>query len=341
MTAMTALVAALGGCGGQPERLCDRLFLSWAFPAHELTPADDVSDAPGLQIEVVINSELPPGRLARLFITGPDEIEVQHPEIAVVDFDGQIRFPAVDVPLGSVLFRLETDDGCRLVQTSQRRFVRDGLGDPACEISFSPEPETPTLLAPALVYNRLSDPDTATIEIDVDVEVFAGRPGSEVTLLFTDVDASSTSTEVAEVDAGGLASFSLALAEGNHAIRAICRDDFGGVPLSTATFPFVIDITSPDCALLSPSAAVSAGDDIDPDTDGVQILLVGQTSAVDAVGANAAFFTQATGIIDGETINAAGQSTAVATVSTDPAEQRYSFSAFDIAGNLCTDQSTF
>lgn len=343
MVKLAAIIAALGGCYGQPERLCDRVFISWAFPDHELDSGDDVSAEPGLQLDVRVNSELPPGRPARLFVTGPDDIEVEHPEIAVVDAAGQIRFAAVDVPFGSVLFRLETDDGCRLIQIADRRFILEDGGAPACDISFAPEPDAATALAPALVYHRLSDPDTTTPEIDVDVAVFAGRAGSEVTLLVTDVDAETTQILVATAGPGAEVSFPVALAEGDHAIRAVCRpaDDFGGVPLSTATFPFIVDITAPDCALVSPAAAVTAGDDIDPQTPGVQIQMAGQTSSVDAIGSGAAFSSQLSGIIDGQPINAAGHSTAIATVSTDPAQQRYSFSVFDVAGNLCTDQATF
>jgi hypothetical protein len=336
------LAALVAGCYGEPERLCDRVFISWAFPDHELTAADDVSDEPGLQIDVLLNSELPPGREATLFLVGPDEVEIEHPETVEVAGNGQILFRAVDVPVGSVLFRVRTDDRCRLIETSIRRFVLDELGRPACEISFSPEPTSRVELAPARVYNESSA--GAGSAVDVEVEVFTRRPEMSVSLLVTDVDAGATSVDSATVDAAALAAFPISLDEGRHAIRAVCENDFGGVPLSTATFELVVDTTAPNCALIAPSAAVTAGDDIDPGVAGVQIQMVGGTTSTDAIGGAAGFIAGPGGLpdtIDAAPINSAGQASVIATVSTDPADQSYTFIVFDAAGNACGSQATF
>lgn len=337
------IAALAAGCfHGEPERLCDRLFISWAFPDHELSSADDVSDEPGLQIDVLLNSELPAGRVATLFVIGPDGVEVEHPETIRVSDSGQLKFSSVSVPTGSVIFRVRTDDGCRLVETSIRRFVLDELGRPACEISFSPEPIVRVALAPALVYN--SSFISAPGPVDFNVEIFTRRPESEVTLLVTDVDAGSTTSTRQTVDAMALANFPLSLGDGRHAIRAICESSVDTVPLSTATFDFVIDTIGPDCALVAPSDAVTAGDDIDPGTAGVQIQMVGGTTSVDAIGGSGGFIAGPGGLedlVEGEPINQAGQSTAIVTASTDPGDQTYTFIAFDIAGNLCQATETF
>lgn len=338
------IAAVATGCFySPPERLCDRLFISWAFPEHELSAADDVSADPGLQIDVVLNSELPAGRPATLFVTGPDEVEVQHPETARVGDDGRIVFSRVDVPTGSVLFRLQTDDGCRLIETADRRFVLDGLGVPACEISFDPEPVVRVGLAPALVFN--GSVSAVPGEVDIDVEVFTRRTDSSVTLLVTDVGAATTETLAGDVGASAQATFSQTLADGRHAIRAICESAPGFAPLSTATFSLVVDTTDPDCELIAPSAAVTAADDIDPATPGVQIQMIGGTTSVDALGGAGGFIAGPGGgpsdVVDGEPINQAGQSTAIVTVSTDPGEQTYTFLAFDIAGNLCQTTESF
>jgi hypothetical protein len=330
------LAAVAAGCYAPPERLCDRLFISWAFPDHELSTADDVSDAPGLQVDVVLNSQLPPGREATLFLIGPDDVEIEHPDRILVADSGQLLFPAVDVPTGSVLFRVRTDDGCRLVETSIRRFVLDEAGPPACEIAFSPEPIERAALAPALVYNESAVKPSGNVEVDV--EVFTRRADMEVTLLVTDVDSETTTSTRQAVDASALTRFPLALADGRHAVRAICENSFGGVPQTTATFELAVDTESPTCTLIAPDQAVTAGDDIDPESAGVQIQMVGGTASVDAIGGVAGFIAGPGGLpdtIDASPVNQTGQSTAIATVSTDPADQSYTFIVFDASGNVC------
>jgi hypothetical protein len=335
-----SLVATAVACYGEPDLLCDRVFVAWVFPDHEISSEHDVSPEPGIQIDVVVATSLPAGRPARLLVIGPDGVEAFHPEAVAVDDGGGIRFSAVDVPVGSVVFRLFTDDGCRPIETGNRRFVIDEAGPPACELAFDPAPSAVPALSPFQVLNGDDDGDPAP-GLELAVEVFTRRAGMEVTLLVTDVASGATATELGASDESGAAGFNLSLEDGSHAVRALCTGGPSDGPLTTATFPLLVDTESPGCALIQPTGRVEAADDLDGDPDnGVQILMVGQTPSPDAIGAAAAFF--ANGILDGSTINSVGQSTAVVTVDIESGEpQDFAFTAFDLAGNRCTDSRVF
>jgi hypothetical protein len=338
--ALLAAAATIIACQGQPSLLCDRVRLVW--PAFDIDTDDDTSPDPGLQIDFELRTSLLPGSRGVLTVQGEEGEPVQHPQPAVADEEGTLRFTAVTVPPGRVTLDLAVENECGESESVRQPFVWDGLGFPVCDIGFGVEPAVVEELAPLRVLRAEHDADPQTPGVELPVSVNAGRPDVTVTLYVLDV---ATGEEQAiEQDTGDdrAAEFAVALGEGEHALRAICPWAPAGLRPSTPTFRFLVDTQAPDCALVAPTGRVAAGDDVDPDTDGVQFEMRGRSQADDVVGQPASFSAQGTEL-EGSALDEDGASSTTATIVLDPpgGAQELSFRTRDRAGNECEDAVTF
>ena len=334
---LTLPLFVAAACQLEPDVKCDDTRLAWGWDNHELSPADDVSGEPGLQVDITILSALPAGKAAVLSVTGEDEVETVHPQTTTVAEDGSISFREVSVPTGSVRFTVRTENDCREVESSQRRFVRDNDGAAVCELEFLP----PTRDIEGEVlrsYIEADDQDPGLPGFQAAARVVTGRASMSIRLLLLNRDTQMADVAELETDASGSATFPISLTEGEVAIRALCVGGLNEAAQSTATFPILVDIEPPDCDLVEPSSRVSVADDIDGDTAGVQVVAIAQTNDDSNRGLEAEF------TVNGETvpgiIGAAGQATAVITVPT-ASPQEFSLMIPDLAGNTCTQSVSF
>jgi hypothetical protein len=334
--------AAAFACQDEPSLLCDRVRLIW--PAFNIDPSDDTSSAPGLQIDIALRSSLLPGSRGVLTVQAEDEDAepVEHPEPAIADADGGLRFTDVSVPPGRVTLRLDVDNECGGAQSQRQPFVWDGLGYPTCEMAFGIEPAAVDGIEPARALRAEHDPDPDTPGVELPISIHAGRPDITVTLFA--LDEASGEEQVFEQEAGedATAEFALALGEGPHALRAVCPWLPAELRPSSPTFRLLVDTQAPDCALVAPGGRVGAGDDLDPDEEGVQFEMQGRSQAADVVGQPGSFTADGVAL-DGSPLDEDGLSTVVGTVSLDPpgAPQEFSFGTSDPAGNRCEDTATF
>jgi hypothetical protein len=338
--ALFTLALCLAACKGEPSLLCDRVRVIW--PAFNVDPSSDVSPAEGLQIDINLRSSVLPGSRAVLTVQGESGDPVAHPEPAIADADGNLGFSAVTVPLGRVTLQLQIENECGEVQSVREPFVWDGLGFPSCELDLGVEPAVVDELAPLRVLRAEHDADPDSPGIDLDVTVQAGRPDMTVSLFALD-QATGEEQELTEETGDDLgAEFSLALPEGEHAVRAICLWPPAGLRPSSPTFGLLVDTVVPDCALVEPGDRVVEADDLDPGRDGVQFELLGRSGAEDVAGQPAWFAVQGSEI-EGSAVDAEGESSAAASLSLDPpgAAQEISFRTRDVAGNECQDAVTF
>jgi len=334
------LGAALAGCQSEPDLLCDRVRLIW--PAFSIDPGDDTSPAEGLQIDIDLRTSLLPGSRGRLSVRGEQGEPAPHPQEAIADDDGGLHFADVTVPFGRVELALTVSNECGQAESVRTPFVWDGLGYPGCDIDIGVEPAVVDALAPVGVLRAEHDADPGTPGVALEVSVLASRPDMTVTLFA--VDQTSGEEEIVEQETGDdlSAAFAVDLGEGEHALRAICTWAPAGLRPSSATVRLLVDTQAPDCALTQPASRVVAGDDLDPDQEGVQFEMSGQSAAPDVVGQPAVFTVQG-GELDGTAVSEEGVSTATATLILDPpgAPQELSFRARDAAGNECADTVTF
>jgi hypothetical protein len=338
--ALLGAASAVIGCQGQPSLLCDRVRLVW--PAFDIDPSDDTSPEPGLQIDFDLPSSLLPGSRGVLTVQGEEGDPVQHPEPAVADDEGTLRFTGVTVPLGRVTFDLRVENECGESESVREPFIWDGLGFPACDMEFGVVPAVVDELAPLRVLRAEHDADPGTPGLELPVSVDAGRPDVTVTLFV--LDAATGEEATIEQDTGDdlTAEFAVALGEGEHALRAICPWAPAGLRPSTPTFRFLVDTQPPDCALVAPTGRIGAGDDLDPDTDGVQFEMRGRSDADDVAGQPALFTSQGEEL-EGSAVDEDGQSSTTATIVLDPpgGAQELSFRTRDRAGNQCEAAVTF
>ena len=344
VSALAGLVCGLFGtsaCQPVPNSLCDGVLLTWGFDNHELGPRDDVSDAPGLQIDILLRSELDEGVEASMTVMGEDGSESLHPERAVADRLGQLKFMDVEVPIGRVVFEVETNNGCRDIRT---RRIRNVLADdrrPVCEVTFNPEPAPVLGRLPVRAFGIDDDLDPLTTGTQVEIEVFTQLPEMEIRILALEIETGEQSIFESTSDENGRVRFPLSLGAGEQAVRALCAGGPTEFPLSSATFPLLVDVERPDCTLIAPSTRVTLADDIDNDSsNGVQVVAVGQTSASDAIGTPSTFSIN-NSVTEGR-VGVAGQTTAILTVPVGNGDaQNFSLQIADVAGNSCSATASF
>ncbi|HKE14540.1 MAG TPA: hypothetical protein VKB80_06735 [Kofleriaceae bacterium] len=312
------------------------------WPAFNIDPGDDTSPEPGLQIDFDLRTSLLPGSRGVLTVQGEEGDPVRHPEPAIADDEGTLRFTGVTVPLGRVTLDLTVENECGQSESVREPFVWDGLGMPACDMDLGVEPAVVDELAPLRVLRAEHDDDPGTPGIELPVLVDAGRPDVTVTLFV--LDAATGEEEAIEQETGDdlTAEFAVALGEGEHALRAICPWEPAGLRPSTPTFRFLVDTQPPDCALVAPTSRIAAADDLDPDADGVQFEMRGRSDADDVAGQPALFTSQGEEV-EGSALDEDGLSSTTATIVLDPpgGAQELSFRTRDRAGNPCEAAVTF
>ena len=334
-SAMFATLFASTGCQPEPGGLCDGVFLAWSFDNHGLGPRNDVSEEPGLQVDILIRSDLAEGITATLTVLDQEANETRHNQIAIATTDGSLQFLGVSVPVGRVGFVAETDNGCREIRSSRTRNVLADDRVPVCEVGFNPEP----LLVsggPVRAFGATSDLDPILPQTQIELEVTTELPQMAVRLLALNLESSTSTISDSTTGADGRATVNLSLAPGRHAVRFLCSGGPTEVPLSSATFPLLVDVDPPDCQLIEPTTRVADADDVDGDlSNGVQVIAVGQTAAVDAIGLATEFSVN--GSMQGAgVVGSAGQTTAVITVPTGAGEsQDVEVVVIDGAGNAC------
>ncbi len=334
-------LALAAACQAEPSADCDDTRVTWGFENHEISAADDVSADEGLQIDLTLFTALPAGNPARLTLTNDDGTEMIHPQTATVSDSGSIVFESVNVPAGNVLFLLTTENDCREVESRQRRFVIDGDRDVVCELEFVPQTREIASEGTLRSYAAADDQDGVTDGLQAAVRVFTGRVDMSIRLLLLNRDTGSSQISAATTDATGAAVLPTSFDDGEQAIRALCSEGINASPQSTATFAVLVDTVLPDCALISPTARLGPGDDIDGDiTNGIQFLAIAQTSDESNAGLEASFSVNG-GTPQTSEIGSSGQSTAIVTVPSGAGGQTFDVDIPDLAGNVCRATAMF
>jgi hypothetical protein len=310
-------------CQGEPKKLCDAAKVIWEFNDVSVSPKDDVSPEPGLQIDVSARTSIRPGTVLQLLIAKGDEAPMPGPE-AVVGPDGRVIYPAVTLPNGEVTLTLQGNNGCQMVQFSHQLFVFDDRGDATCVLSVR-EPVVSADSPPEQFLNAAADSDPIAPGFQAHFLVDTGRPAIDVQLLALDI-ATRVETNLRQLsDTTGHAVFAVTLQEGKQAIQAICRWQEVPSPRPSATLSFTVDTIAPDCRITRPTAAVQSG----------PFVIGGATTATDAFGTVPVFVVEGAQF-NGTPVDSTGQSTAVATMpSPAPLAQRMSITLHDRAGNPC------
>lgn len=312
------------------------------WPFFNIDPSEDTSPAAGIQIDLVLRSSVLPGSRAVLTVQGETGDPVEHPEPALADQDGLLVFSGVTVPVGRVLLAVAVENECGEVESSRRPYVWDGLGLPICELDLGVEPAVVEEIAPLSVLRAEHDADPEAPGVQLQVAVNAGRPDMTVSLFA--LDQSTSEQEVLSQESGDdlTGEFPITLDEGEHALRAICEWPPAELRPSSPTLHLLVDTQSPDCQLVAPTSRVTAADDLDPDSDGVQFELRGTSAAADVAG-RSGLFTVQDGEFEGSEVDGEGETAATATIFLDPpgAPQMIGFRITDAAGNPCEDSVTF
>jgi hypothetical protein len=218
--------------------------------------------------------------------------------------------------------------------------VWDGQGLPECTLDLGVEPVSVEGQAlPVLRAEQDADPDAPGFQLEVTIT--AGRPDMTVSLF--SLDPSTGEQEVREEESGDDlgAVFALTVGDGERSLRAVCEWAPEALRPSSPTVRLLVDTEGPDCALVQPASRVRAADDLDPETEGVQVELVGRSTAPDVVGQPGRFTFEGTEIA-GSPIDEAGETSATATLTVEPGvAQTFTFAVADPAGNLCEASATF
>jgi hypothetical protein len=337
--AAAVLASSLVACQGEPSRLCDRARVIWPF--FDIDPADDVDpDQEGIQVDLTLRTSLPVGSTGILSVEPVEGDPAIHPQSATAGEDGVLDFHAVTLPTGRVTLTVFIENECGQASTTRSLFVWDGLGIPSCELAISPAPVEVEGLAPLGVLRAEHDADPEAPGLPLEVEVLAGRPDMTVTLFALDLGEGLETRLESEAGADGAATFSLTLADGEHALRAVCHWAAEDLRPSSITRRLWIDTEPPDCELLRPAGRVGPGDDLDPDQPGIQVEVRGRSTAPDAVGEPASFVVNGA-VVAGGRLDELGEAAAIATIEAGPGPQVFTFHARDRAGNPCEDTVTF
>jgi hypothetical protein len=337
--ALLALLVGATGCEGEPSLLCDRVRVIWPF--FNLDPSLDTSSAEGLQIDLALRSSLLPGTAVSLSVQGPEGEPVIHPEQAVADETGDLLFTDVTVPFGRVTLQVTASNECGDTRSTRTPFVWDGLGYPACDLELGVEPAVVEALAPLGVLRAEHDADPETPGVQLQVTITAGRPDMTVSFFQLDPATGEQDITTEQANADGQAVYTVDLSEGEHALRAVCEWEEGGLRPSSPSFRLWVDSAAPNCDLVAPSSRVRAADDLDPEAEGVQFEVRGRSEAADVIGQPASFTVDGEELA-GSAVDELGDSAATATIFVEPGQaQEFTFRLTDPAGNPCEASASF
>jgi hypothetical protein len=242
-----------------------------------LTNADDKDQdncAKGFQYDVVVKTSAPSGTAAKLY-------------------GGSVLLASANVSGGTVTF---ADVSLDAMGTTN---LKVQVGEPTCtanqNVTVACDPAacsitiTKPVISPTHPYlngvavaeggDRVSAPSNpyqAAFEVATSAE-----PGTTATLT-VDGKAAAASAQVA----GGKATFPAVtlVPDGDHKVQAFCKK-LSGVSGSSAVGIFPVDSVAPDLTVsgVTSGQTVGVGDDIDPNTDGIQFDVCGTTTAKDAI----------------------------------------------------------
>ncbi len=333
---VAVLLASLAGCDGQPELLCEGVRIVWAFEEAEFDSSDDVSDEPGIQVDIVIRTSLLPGTLVSMVVADEADNIVSTPAPILTDEEGDLLFEAVSLPIGQVTLVISAFNGCRDVDSTRVRTVWPTTARPGCEISLAIEPREIPFFAPLGVYNQNDDADPAANGLQLDVVIDTGIPKSAVTVFVRDV--ATATDEIIELtsDSAAMVTTRLTFGDGEQAVRSVCTAPTGAINSST-TRRFWSDVAAPTCTFLlpAPGTILSQSDDLDGDPqNGIQFVVRGLAAGGDVEG-EAAVFDVDDVVFTPPSLDETGETEIEVTIA-DAGNQARTFSAVDHAGNSCS-----
>ncbi|HLT09992.1 MAG TPA: hypothetical protein VK028_04205, partial [Micromonosporaceae bacterium] len=243
-------VLLVAGCDGPPSLLCDRARVVWPF--LDVDPSDDLDPGTeGIQVDVALRTTLIPGTAGYLSIVPEQGEAASHPQVGVVAEDGALEFQGVTLPVGRVTLALVVENECGQASTSRTIYVWDGLGVPQCELTTVPAATEVPELEPLAVLCAEQDGDPDAPGVQVEVAVATGRPDMTVTLFAVDPTGAGTRMDQ-EAGEDREARFPVDLADGEHALRAVCHWAPEDLHPSSITRWLWVDASAADCAVVEP-----------------------------------------------------------------------------------------
>jgi hypothetical protein len=197
------------------------------LPDDIVSPADDANTAPGIQIDVTVNTSLTPGYAMTLYLDGE---ALSEPTEA--DENGTLVFENVSLPYGSVQLTVLGRNQCKDVKSSKSLFVFDEQGDILCQMTL-----TGASLGAGGVetWPAAADADAIAPGFQGEVVVTTGRDDVKVKILILDVDMGTEVSLHEDASPGGEVVFMPTLPAGRHALRATCEWAAISVPRHSST----------------------------------------------------------------------------------------------------------
>jgi len=207
----------------------------FSWPEFNLdSHADTRPDLEGLQVNLTVHSDLPPGVQTTLYLREGDDKDSQR-ELAKVfaQDDGTLLFSDITIIEGEIVLLLDASDDCGKHRSGKRLYVWDGQGIPQCTLDLA-TPSSDGVLGPQ------QDEDDTTSGMQVRVLVQAGRPDMEVRLFVRNRTLQTERSFTHPSQENGDAEFALTLEEGEQAIRAVCLWEPRALYPSSATHVFQV-----------------------------------------------------------------------------------------------------
>lgn len=336
-----SVLAVTAGCGDDSICPSETMVFIATPAAGAVLEYDGGNAVPGALSDVVVRSNLAPGDVITLSVSGSGGTSQY--EMAV-DADGTAMFPALLLPPGGVSLRA-TGASAECGSASDEIQV-DVVSTTGCALAVRGMPPVNEFYQMP-VLNTAIDADASLPEFQGSVD-FSAAPGTAVELLVLDLaQGSETSAGTVTVDDTGAASLAVTLGQGRQALRAICTRTTGndGSQSTTPTTTVYVDTEAPACSLVSPSERTSIVPQMDADGDaanGTQIAFTGQTDVElsDDVAGELGTVSVNGSSFEGTPVDAQGESVVTATFDL-AGSFAVTFSTQDHAGNACTASRTY
>ena len=305
----------------------------------ELDASQDIdSGRPGIQIDVIVVTNIGPGQAVQLEIDANGNMSTLN---AQTDSNGDARFQSVDMPNGAVTLQATSTSRCG--EGFSNSISVTVSGSAGCELTIAEGPIDVPFYAPIPVLNQNNDSDVATPDFQATIVVNTD-PEANVRILSSDIETGDETELVSGPATGGIATFPLTLAQGQHALQATCETGpVSGISPTTTVF---VDTTPPTCELTRPEENVTVIPSFDEDGDednGIQFIWTGSADSGadnDILGEPVEFSKDGL-VFEGTSIDEDGLSSSVDFGAfTDPGDAVVSFTTQDHALNTCTDEFT-